>query len=291
MADDALAQARAMLSELTEAARKGQIIPARLTGQLEAVLDMMDKAQEKKTSGEGASGEAETVRTELAGILSHGFHDLRLPLTNIRGYSDMLANPAMGELNAMHHQFVDIIRANSRRMEALLTDVSDMSKIWGKTLKVSMTMDMFKNIAQKIEKNMRPLADELGRTLEFDIPQGLPLLNLDGELFTKALDKLVENALRYTLPEGGKVKVSAVGDGGKLRVTIHDNGIGMTPEELAQLGTPYFRADHEHVLNFKGSGLGIPIAYGIVALLGGTVSVTSQPNQGTEFTITVSGMS
>jgi two-component system, OmpR family, phosphate regulon sensor histidine kinase PhoR len=176
-------------------------------------------------------------------------------------------------------------------MESLLTDVSDLSKILGKTLKMTVKMDMFKNIGLMLEKNMRPVAEELGRTLEFDIPQGLPLLNLDGDWFTKALDKLVENGLRYTLPEGGAVRVSAVGDGNNLRVSIVDNGIGMSPEELAQLGTPYFRADHEHVLSFKGSGLGIPIAYGIIEAMGGTVHVVSQPGEGTEFTITVAGMS
>ena len=132
---------------------------------------------------------------------------------------------------------------------------------------------------------MRPLAEELGRGLELDIPQGLPLLNTDGEMFAKALGKLVENALRYTPAEGAPVKISAEGDGKKLKVVIQDHGIGMTPEELAQLGTPYFRADHDLVLSYKGSGLGIPIAYGIIALLGGQVEVTSQLEQGTTFTV------
>lgn len=292
MTEDALSQARAMLNELTEAARKGQIIPIRLTGQLEVILDMMDKAAEEKSAGGGAvSGDLDAYRKELAGLLSHGFHDLRLPLTNIRGYSDMLVSPAMGQLSDMQQQFVGTIRANSRRMELLLTDVSDLSKIKGGTLNINIKMDMFKNIALMIEKNMRPLAEELKRGLELDIPQGLPLLNTDGEMFAKALGKLVENALRYT-PEGGApVKVSAVGDGKKLKVSIQDQGIGMTPEELAQLGTPYFRADHDLVLSYKGSGLGIPIAYGIIELLGGQVDVTSQPEQGTTFTVTITGMS
>src|SRR6185295_2041469 len=127
MTEDALSQARAMLNEVTEAARKGQIIPVRLTGQLEAILEMVDKAQEEQAGGSGdgggaePSGDLEVYRKDLAGLLSHGFHDLRLPLTNIRGYSDMLASPAMGELSEMQQQFVGTIRTNSRRMEALLT--------------------------------------------------------------------------------------------------------------------------------------------------------------------------
>lgn len=293
MAGEALEQARVMLNELTEAARKGQIIPIRLTGQLEAILQTLDKAQEEEAAGAGAvmSGDVETYRKELASLLSHGFHDLRLPLTNIRGYSDMLGTPAMGQLSDMQNQFVNTIRTNARRMEGLLMDVSDISKLRGGTLNVTPKMDMFKNIGLSVEKAMRPISQELGRGLEFDIPSGLPILNTDGELLAKALNKLVENALRYSPAETGMVRVSAQGDGSTLQIIIQDNGIGMKPEELEQLGTPFFRADYDLVLSYKGSGLGVPIAYGIIDLLGGKVSVVSEPDNGTTFTVMLAGMS
>ncbi|MBZ0277842.1 MAG: HAMP domain-containing histidine kinase, partial [Anaerolineae bacterium] len=161
----------------------------------------------------------------------------------------------------------------------------------GKTLKIGTKMDMFKNIAMTIERQMRPLAEGLGRTLTFDIPQGLPYLNTDGELLTRAFVKLVENALRYHKNEQGEVVIAASGEGNKLIVRIQDNGIGMTPDELRQLGTIYFRSEDEIVRSYKGSGLGVPIAFGIVEALGGRVSVTSEPDQGTTFTVTLTGMS
>jgi signal transduction histidine kinase len=65
----------------------------------------------------------------------------------------------------------------------------------------------------------------------------------------------------------------------------------MKPEEIAQLGTPYYRADHDLVLNYKGSGLGVCIAYGIIDVMGGRVTVESQPGQGTTFTVALTGMS
>jgi signal transduction histidine kinase len=184
-------------------------------------------------------------------------------------------------------------------MESLLTDVSDISKIKAGVLRTNVKMDMFKNIAQMVEKQAQPLADELGRKLTFDIPSGLPILNVDGDLLAKAVYKLVENALRYSGKtagdEGedkpGEVTVRGMGDGNKLIITVSDNGIGMTPEELDKLGTIYFRAENEYVRSYKGSGLGIPVAYGIIHLLGGTVTVISTPNTGTTFTITLVGMS
>jgi signal transduction histidine kinase len=196
----------------------------------------------------------------------------------------------MGELNDMQKSFLQTIRTNARRMQTLLSDVSDVSKVRGRTLKVAPKMDMFKNIAMRVEKDMTPVAEEMKRTLTFDIPQGLPLLSIDGEVLAKALSKMVENALRYT-HEGGTVTLTAAGTEQTLTITIADDGIGMTPEEVAQLGTVYFRADSDHVRQYKGSGLGIPIAYGIIRMLGGTVAVDSTPDKGTTFTITLPGMS
>ncbi len=294
MADDALAQARAMLAELTEAAKKGAIIPIRLPGQLEAILNTIEQAQEEAAAPPAAGGDSggvEAFKEQFATLLSHGFHDLRLPLTSIRGYSDMLVSPGMGELSEMQKQFLSTVRVNARRMETLLMDVSDLSKIHTGTLKMTPKMDMFKNIALMVEKAMKPLVEELNRTLTFDVPQGLPFLNLDGEILAKALSKLTENALRYAEPDSGEVKVSASGEGGKLVITIQDNGIGMTPEEIARLGEPYFRGDNEIILSYKGSGLGIPIAYNIIELMGGSVTVESEPGKGTIFTVALPGMS
>lgn len=292
MTQQALEQARTLLNELTEAARNGQIIPVRLTGQLQAISDLLTQAAEPEaqTAPEEPTGDLETYRHTLAEFLRHAFHDLRLPLTSIRGYSDMLGNPAMGQLTPMQQQFVDVIKANSRRLESLLVDVSDMSKIRGGVLNLTPKMDMFKNIAMMVEKQMRPLADELKRTLTLEIPSGLPILNIDGDMLAKALNKLVENALRYNQPENGIVVLRAAAENGYLLIFVEDNGIGMSPEQVARLGEPYFRSDDERVLAFKGSGLGTPVAFGIIALLGGTISVDSQPEQGTTITVILPGM-
>jgi two-component system sensor histidine kinase BaeS len=175
-------------------------------------------------------------------------------------------------------------------MDTLMTDVSDIAKVRGGTLKIGVKMDMFKNIAMMVENAMKPVAEQIGRTLTFDIPQGLPLLNTDGELLAKALNKLVENGLRYQEREDGSVTVRGRADGNTLVVEIADTGIGMTAEDLAQLGTVYFRSENEVVRSYKGSGLGVPVAYGIVKALGGSVDVASEAGAGTTFTVRIAGM-
>ncbi len=286
----ALDQAKALLNELIEAARTGAVIPARLPGQLEAIQAALDQISASQAETPPAPADRAELLKEQAYFVSHAVHELRTPMTSIRGYADMLASESMGAVNDLQKQFIDTIRANSRRMESLLTDVSDAAKIRGGTLRVQPKMDMFKNIAMHVEKQMRPVAESLNRSLVIDIPPGLPLLNVDSELLTKALCKLVENGLRYS-GEDGEVRLSASADGDQLVITVQDNGIGMTPAEISQLGTIYFRSEHEVVRSHKGSGLGIPVVFGIVRLLHGTIEVQSEPDQGTTVTIRLTGMS
>jgi signal transduction histidine kinase len=292
---DALQQARAQIKELLEAARKGIIIPVRLPTQIEAIealLEQADSQQAEAAKATAVPANVDELLKSQAQFISHAIHELRTPVTSIRGYSDMLNTPAMGELNPMQKQFVDVIRTNTKRMEGLLTDVSYVTKLRAGTLRLNEKMDMFKNIAMMLQKKAEPIATELNRQLEIEeVPQGLPLLNTDGEMLSNALIKLIENGLRYSAEGDGKVTVSSTHEGNTLKIVIADNGIGMTSEELAQLGSLYFRSDNDLVRSYKGSGLGITIAYGIVELLGGKVTVESEVNKGTTFTVSLPGMS
>lgn len=233
--------------------------------------------------------EDEQVQRAQAAFVSHAIHELRTPLTSIRGYADMLKSMGGGELNDMQRGFIETIRANSRRMEGLLADVSDVAKIRGGTLKIDPKMDTFKNIMMVVEKAVVSLSEDYGQTVTFDLPFGLPLLNTDGGLLARALIKLIDNGLRYS-PSGSTVTVRALTEGDDLLVTITDTGIGMSSEELAALGTIYYRSEREAVRAHKGSGLGIPVAFGIIRALGGTVVVESVLDAGTTVHVRMPGM-
>ena len=293
---NALAQARAALDDLLEAARTGQIIPIRLPGQIEAIAEQLSNAQEQHQEAladakrqAAVPGDMGAYMEEEAYFVGHAVHELRTPMTSIRGYTDMLGS--MGELNDMQKQFLGVVKTNVKRMEGLLADVSYMNKIRKDTLKIDEKMDLFKNIALRVEKAMQPVAEELKRKLVFDIPDGLPLLTTDGDMLALAINKLVENGLRYSEEETGQVTVKGAAEGSTLVITVTDNGIGMSDEDLTHLGEIYFRSDNDHVRQFKGSGLGIPIAYGLVEKLGGTIDVESTVGEGTTFTIKIKGMS
>lgn len=296
MSDDAkaLQDAKQKLNKLLEDAKSGAIIPIRLPAQIEEIASLLTKAEEdhlnelKETKAQAGPADLQEYMEDEAYFVGHAVHELNTPLTSIRGYSDMLGS--MGELNDMQKQFLDVVKSNAHRMQTLLSDFRYLNKIRKGTLRDEPKMDMFKNISMKLEKELGPRAEELSRTLEFDIPSGLPYLNVDTHLLGIAITKLVENALHYS-PEGdGVVTVSAKGDDGYLVIKISDNGIGMSEEELSKLGEVYFRGERDEVIAFKGSGLGIPLAYGLIELVGGTVDVTSELDKGTTFTIRIKGM-
>lgn len=295
MADEsgALKEARQKINELLDAAKAGSIVPIRLPAQIEEIVTLLADAEDEhadelaKAAASASSGDMS--HGEEAEFIGHAVHELNTPLTNIRGYTDMISQ--MGELSDMQKQFMSTVKANTLRMQSLLSDVRYLNKLRHGVLAPKAKMDMFKNLAMQIEKDLSKMAEDLNRKLIFDIPQGLPLLNLDSELLGIALSKLVENALRYSPAETGEVTISAVGDGSDLVITIRDNGIGMTEAELERLGEVYFRGERDEVQAHKGSGLGLPIAKGMIALVDGNLDFESMPDEGTTVTVRIPGMS
>lgn len=289
MSSPALQDLRDKLNQFLENAKTGNIIPIRLPGQVEEIITAVDAVEEdhKEALAKAMPEDMEGYMEEEAYFVGHAVHELRTPMTSIRGYSDMLGQ--MGELNDMQKQFLDVIKTNTRRMESLLKDMSYINKIRKKTLQLNPKMDMFKNIAMRLEKDMQAIAEEQKTELVFEVPDGLPLLNIDSEILVVAIEKFIENAVRYT-KEDGKVTVSGSTDESTLVIKVADDGIGISDEDLAQLGTIYFRSDHDHVREFKGSGLGIPIAYGLLDILGVTYTVESEVDTGTTFTVRIDGM-
>ena len=289
MSSPAMQNLRDKLKQLLDNAKTGNIIPIRLPGQVEEIISAVDavEADHQEALAKAMPEDMAGYMKEEAYFVGHAVHELRTPMTSIRGYSDMLGQ--MGDLNDMQKQFLDVIKTNTRRMEGLLKDMSYINKIRKGTLQLNPKMDMFKNMAMRLEKDMMKVAEEHKKELVFEIPDGLPLLNVDSEVLVVAIEKFIENALRYT-KEDGRVTVSGMADGATLVIKIEDNGIGMTADDLAQLGTIYFRSDRDQVREFKGSGLGIPIAYGLLELLGATYTVESEVDKGTTVTVRIAGM-
>ncbi|MHB8626671.1 MAG: sensor histidine kinase [Aggregatilineales bacterium] len=297
--DSPLSSARALLEKLE--AQADSLDAAALKSELAELKNLIEEASQR---GEGA--DAEQLRTTLdktiqdsASFNSVMVHEVRKPMTSIRGYADMLAKPDLiGPLNDMQKQFLETIRTNVLSMEALVTDISDLNKLNSGRLRPEAKMTTFGQVIMDAQKQVEPLVAKYGHPVTWDVPQGLPILTIDARQLAKVITKLVQNALHYTPRNDGQtpiapgqiiVKAERL-DGNVLHVTITDNGIGMKAEDVARLGEPFFRADHELVTSQKGYGLGIPVALGLLRLMGSTLEITSAPDTGSTFGFRLIGM-
>jgi signal transduction histidine kinase len=273
--------------------RLQQADPDDLKAGLARLSDLLKQAAQRGEGQDAAAlrHEMDALIDRTASFNSVMVHEIRKPMTSIRGYADMLAKPGMiGPMNEMQQQFIDVIRANVIRMEGLVSDISDINKLRTGRMRLDNKMTTCGQIILDAQKQTEALIKEFEQTVTWDIPQGLPLLTADAKQLAKVIVNLLRNAIQYT-PKGGQITVKAERrDGNILHIAVTDNGIGMKPEEMAHLGEPFYRADHELVTSQKGYGLGVPVAMGFLELMGSKLCYESVYEQGSTFSFDLVGM-
>jgi two-component system phosphate regulon sensor histidine kinase PhoR len=213
-------------------------------------------------------------------------HELKQPMTALKGYSQMLIMGIAGELTPMQRQFVDVIDANAERMSKLVNDLLEVSRLEAGRIQLRLAPLGLMQILDEALAGTRAEIEARHHTLEVDVPADLPPVLGDRERLIQILAHLVRNACRYT-PEGGRLRLEAGEQTGRVCVRVVDSGIGLSPEEMLRLGEKFFRADHELVQQQPGSGLGLSIIRQLVALHGGELRVESEPGRGSTFAFTL----
>lgn len=219
-------------------------------------------------------------------FISFVAHELRAPMTSIRGYADMLGQGVLGPLTPQQEQFVETIRRNAKRMQAMVSDLQDVSRIEAGRLRLEAQPMALVDAVESGLQEAREQVEGQSHQLTLEVPEDLPLVQADPERLVQVLAYLLRNACQYT-PDGGQVHVRAWLDGGRVRCAVSDTGIGISPEDQAQLFTKFFRSEDPVVREVPGTGLGLCIAKGLVELQGGELEVESQPGEGTTVTFTV----
>ena len=224
-------------------------------------------------------------------------HELKNPLTSIQGYSDVLLKGAVGELSDPQKNFLGTIRLNAQRMNTLVSDLNDVTKLQTDNMRMILAPVDFH---RALEDTLRPFEQQIGdkaQTLELDMVEDLPLIRADQNRLIQVLTNLISNAHKYT-PEGGVIRVRATVDTmprdnkGRLlppllHASVTDTGIGMSEEDLNKLFTPYFRSDNPLTREQPGTGLGLTITRGIIIAHGGEIWVESELGVGTTFHFTI----
>jgi signal transduction histidine kinase len=229
---------------------------------------------------------ADTAKTEFISFVSH---ELKQPMTAIKGYADLLIKGVGGELKPQQAQFINIVRSNVDRMDRLVQDLLDISRIEAGQLKLDMGPVPPEVITHEalLVYEQQIVAKE--QTLTVEIAESLPDITGDRGRLIQVLTNLISNANKYT-PEGGHITVRAelVTEGGpSIRWSVVDDGIGMTADEISRLYTKYFRSMSNVVRSVQGTGLGLVITRSIVQMHGGEIDVASAPGKGSTFSFTI----
>jgi signal transduction histidine kinase len=225
------------------------------------------------------------MKSEFVATVSH---DLRAPLTLIRGYATML--PMVGALTEKQKFFADKILSSSEQMTALINDLLDLGRIEAGVGLVRETVLPQQLIDEVIER-VAPQAASGQLKLRVEAPANLPTLSGDPVLLRQALTNLVENAIKYT-GVGGEVVLRArlaappPGPAG-LVFAVSDTGVGVAPADQLHLFEKFFRVRQRGRTQAKGSGLGLAIVRSIVERHGGRVWVDSQLGAGSTFSMVI----
>jgi len=231
--------------------------------------------------------QANDAKTDFISFVSH---ELKQPMTSMKGYIDLLMKGIGGPLNEQQQQFLHIVRNNVGRMDRLVQDLLDVSRIESGRLRLEMGRIVPEEIVSEAVQAFEQEIAAKHQTLQVVLPPSLPAVNGDRGRLIQVLTNLVSNANKYT-PEQGTITVSADlwSDKGQdyVRWSVKDNGIGMKPDELSRLFTKYFRASNAAVRSVQGTGLGLVITRSIVEMHGGQVMVESEHQQGSTFSFAI----
>ncbi len=249
---------------------------------------MAERLRQRTLEVEEARKAAEAANETKSQFLANMSHELRTPLNAIIGYSEMLIEEAE---DAEQEDFIpdlEKIRSAGKHLLGLINDILDLSKVEAGKMELYLERLSVEQVLQEVASTVRPLVEKNGNRLELRAGGALGQMRADQTKVRQILLNLLSNASKFT--EQGTIALSAERErdaqGAEwVLFQVRDTGIGMTSEQLARLFQPFTQADASTTRRYGGTGLGLTISKHFVEMMGGEISVESEPGRGTTFTM------
>jgi signal transduction histidine kinase/CheY-like chemotaxis protein len=210
-------------------------------------------------------------------------HELRSPLTSIKGFVELLDNSSQG-MSERQREFVSIILRSTDRLVDLVNDLLDVAQLEAAQIELRPRAVDVGEIVSELAELMGPRLADKQQSLSLELPAALPLAQADQSRLRQILLNLLTNAHLYT-PEGGRLQVSADARDGQVRISVADTGPGMDSQTLEHIYDRFYRAQDDH--SAPGTGLGLSIVKSLVDLHNGRLEVASEPGRGTTFRVSI----
>lgn len=241
-------------------------------------------------------GEVQRANLAKSEFVSFVAHELKNPMTSIKGYTELLSAGAVGAVNEMQANFLRTIHSNVERMSTLVSDLNDNSKIEAGRLRLDYKAVDLTELVDEVSRSTRRQIEDKKQTLQVALPPDLPPVWADRTRVAQVLVNLVSNANKYT-PEGGAILLSAEDVPNRwepeaaayrvVHLAVKDNGIGISPEDQVKIFQKFFRSEDSKAREAPGTGLGLNITRSLVEMQGGKIWFESEFRQGTTFHITI----
>lgn len=215
-------------------------------------------------------------------FIAFAAHELRGPITVIRGYLDVLEEELDAVLAPDQHELFRRLTVSANRLSGYINNILNTSRYDRRHLKVHLAEDTLAGIYDTIKDDMELRAHAQNRMLTVTIPADLPTIAADRASISEVLGNLIDNAIKYS-NEGGAINVTAVVHGDFVDVSVEDHGIGMPGNVVSNLFQKFYRS-HRSRETVAGTGIGLYISKGIVESHGGSISVRSEEGRGSTFT-------
>ena len=243
------------------------IIARTTTDMSKSVQDYIRKLEKEKT-----------IRQEF---FSNASHELKTPLTAIRGYAELLQS-GMASDTQMQKEFLGRIHSEVEEMTSLINDILMISRLETKELMPTKEILCVKSVAEEVKKTLKPLADENNVSLEIHCCD--EFVYMDRSHLQGILSNLMGNAVKYNRP-GGFVQTDITMDSTSLSIRVEDSGIGIAKEDQKRIFERFYRVDKGRSKRVAGTGLGLSIVKHVTEFYGGCVSVESQSGVGSTFLV------
>ncbi|MGX9144815.1 PAS domain-containing sensor histidine kinase [Mesorhizobium sp. 128a] len=246
--------------------------------------DEIAELRDELAAASEAAASAEVAKGRFLAVVSH---ELRTPLNAIIGFSDMLLHEMFGGFkDPRQKEYVGLVRDSGQHLLAVVTSILDVSRIEAGAYATEPEPFRFIEAVEMCQSMMQLQANAKNIDLQAQIAPDAGEINADRRAVQQILINLVSNAIKFT-PDGGDVVVGAKRIGSRLHFWVRDTGIGIAEEDFANLGKPFMQIQNDYTRRFEGTGLGLSLVKGLVALHDGTMSIESMPGEGTTVTISL----
>lgn len=225
------------------------------------------------------------VDEEGLDFIAFAAHELRGPITVIRGYLDVVQDELKDVLEPDQQELFHRLTVSANRLSGYINNILNTSKYDRRHLKMHLAKTTMKEVYDSIRDDMQLRATSQTRSLAVTIPDGLPEIAADTASLSEVLSNLIDNAIKYS-NEGGAIAVTASSKGDFVEVAITDHGIGMPGNVVGNLFQKFYRS-HRSRETVAGTGIGLYISKAIVESHGGNISVRSEEGHGSTFTISL----